>query len=205
MDPREGMGEEPLSLHKYLYAGADPINHRDPSGNMTIGEVTEVAATYVKNVGVNARSAFAAGGAAVGAFFNAVGRYAQDIARRIISIVSQDFQEIERVDEEVEVLAANSRRVIDFLLRTKDGARDLLIEAKYSLPRTGEALTRLVGQMRTAIDSGTARQVVVWTLRPPSIAQIRTVITALGDKASQVQFVEGVQGLYDYLVFYFRQ
>jgi RHS repeat-associated protein len=33
MDTDEGDGESPFSLHKYLYAGNDPINRIDPSGN----------------------------------------------------------------------------------------------------------------------------------------------------------------------------
>src|SRR5260370_13366438 len=33
IDPYEGDAESPLSLHKYLYAGNDPINQVDPSGN----------------------------------------------------------------------------------------------------------------------------------------------------------------------------
>ncbi|HEY6370708.1 MAG TPA: RHS repeat-associated core domain-containing protein, partial [Candidatus Sulfotelmatobacter sp.] len=33
MDAYEGDAESPLSLHKYLYAGNDPINQLDPSGN----------------------------------------------------------------------------------------------------------------------------------------------------------------------------
>jgi RHS repeat-associated protein len=32
MDQESGHTMEPLSLHKYLYAGTDPVNHRDPSG-----------------------------------------------------------------------------------------------------------------------------------------------------------------------------
>jgi RHS repeat-associated protein len=33
MDTYEGDRQSPLSLHKYLYASADPVNRRDPSGN----------------------------------------------------------------------------------------------------------------------------------------------------------------------------
>jgi len=33
MDSYEGNNEEPLSLHKYLYGAADPVNFFDPSGN----------------------------------------------------------------------------------------------------------------------------------------------------------------------------
>ena len=31
-DPNEGNPIDPKSLHKYLYAGADPINAKDPTG-----------------------------------------------------------------------------------------------------------------------------------------------------------------------------
>jgi RHS repeat-associated protein len=33
MDTDEGNGYEPISLHKYLYAGANPVGNSDPSGN----------------------------------------------------------------------------------------------------------------------------------------------------------------------------
>ena len=36
MDSFEGSGEDPLTLHKYLYANADPLNGVDPSGNETL-------------------------------------------------------------------------------------------------------------------------------------------------------------------------
>jgi RHS repeat-associated protein len=39
MDTWEGDRQEPLSLHKYLYANADPVNGVDPSGNMTLADV----------------------------------------------------------------------------------------------------------------------------------------------------------------------
>ena len=33
MDTEEGDDDNPLSLHKYLYASASPVNRIDPSGN----------------------------------------------------------------------------------------------------------------------------------------------------------------------------
>lgn len=43
MDSYEGVNEQPISLHKYLYSNSDPVNGIDPSGNFTIQEVVQVA------------------------------------------------------------------------------------------------------------------------------------------------------------------
>jgi len=42
-DPIEGDPYTPISLHKYLYAANDPVNKIDPSGEMTLAEVTAVS------------------------------------------------------------------------------------------------------------------------------------------------------------------
>ena len=39
MDPLEGNAQSPTSLHRYLYASADPVNRIDPSGNQDLEEV----------------------------------------------------------------------------------------------------------------------------------------------------------------------
>jgi len=39
MDTDEGNSQEPLSLHKYLYADADPVDGLDPSGHDDIAEM----------------------------------------------------------------------------------------------------------------------------------------------------------------------
>ena len=36
MDEFEGYGSDPATLHKYLYAGADPVNRVDPGGNSSL-------------------------------------------------------------------------------------------------------------------------------------------------------------------------
>ena len=40
MDPFGGFGMDPLSLHKYTYANADPVNGFDPSGYYTLTSVS---------------------------------------------------------------------------------------------------------------------------------------------------------------------
>jgi RHS repeat-associated protein len=39
-DRFEGAPVDPLSLHKYIYANGNPINRRDPSGNISLPELT---------------------------------------------------------------------------------------------------------------------------------------------------------------------
>jgi RHS repeat-associated protein len=39
-DGFEGFGGDPASLHKYAYCGNNPVNARDPGGEMSIGEVS---------------------------------------------------------------------------------------------------------------------------------------------------------------------
>ena len=38
-DPILGNTDDPISLHRYLYASANPVNRIDPSGQMTTGEI----------------------------------------------------------------------------------------------------------------------------------------------------------------------
>jgi len=40
MDSFEGINDDPLSLHKYLYVHADPVNNTDPTGHLS-GSVAE--------------------------------------------------------------------------------------------------------------------------------------------------------------------
>ena len=47
MDTEEGDSQDPSSLHKYLYGGADPINHIDPTGNdFDLGSFAAATAVY---------------------------------------------------------------------------------------------------------------------------------------------------------------
>lgn len=47
MDEFDGFLDEPLSLHKYLYANADPVNFRDPSGFATLSDYAVKVRAFV--------------------------------------------------------------------------------------------------------------------------------------------------------------
>jgi RHS repeat-associated protein len=44
VDPLSGLDHDPPSLHRYLYAAADPINRKDPTGEFTLPQVVVAAA-----------------------------------------------------------------------------------------------------------------------------------------------------------------
>jgi hypothetical protein len=71
MDPFDGELRNPLSLHKYQYAGLDPINAKDPSGEFTLAERL-VVSTLIGTVGAGVGALYAQikGGSAIrGAFY----------------------------------------------------------------------------------------------------------------------------------------
>ena len=53
-DPFAGNTDDPMSLHKYLYANTDPVNKWDPSGYATLAEVSNV----MSNMATLSRIAF---------------------------------------------------------------------------------------------------------------------------------------------------
>ncbi len=63
-DPFGGFTQDPMSLHKYLYANANPVNNIDPSGNSLVSTIATV-------------SIIASIGAALGVGFGALANYAQ--------------------------------------------------------------------------------------------------------------------------------
>jgi RHS repeat-associated protein len=63
MDTQGGDVQAPQSLHKYLYASADPVNRRDPSGNDDIAELSAsfaVASTIASMSNVLVAGAYSA-------------------------------------------------------------------------------------------------------------------------------------------------
>jgi RHS repeat-associated protein len=51
-DPYQGALEDPMSLNSYQFAGADPVNQIDPSGNFSLFELaaTELLSRFTQNI-----------------------------------------------------------------------------------------------------------------------------------------------------------
>lgn len=90
--------------------------------------------------------------------------------------------------------------IIDFTVRI--GARIAAVEVKYKLPLNGASLSRLVNQVNNMVAWGRG-QAVVWTLKEPTLAEIRKVTEAIGANSGRVQFVSGVEGLAKWGELYF--
>jgi RHS repeat-associated protein len=188
MDPFAGFSSDPVSLHKYLYAHADPINSIDPSGLMKLEDVMAGVNSAVSLSLGAVRSGFAisrvAGGAALRALGASVEMGVGQVLRNLLGNGA--------VRNGVQLVGQGGRRVLDFWLQV--GNRVAILEVKYGLPRAvGPALTRLVAQIRTAASAEEAvrngAQVVLFTFRAPSPQQMALLAEALGPAAPPFQLI----------------
>ena len=203
MDTFEGAQTDPVSLHKYLYAHANPVNRVDPSGydpNFNIASITTTlgiigmqASQYISRMPAMAANAFRTGGQAVSSFFQQFGPVVQNFGRQVIELVP-------KVEQLRPILEGFSRRP-DFVLRAGNTLRAL--EGKYQLPSGGEALTRLGSQLQQFTkwaSQGTGREVVVWALKSPvNVAEAEQAVLQAAGNPQGVRFVYGVEGLFQYL------
>ncbi|MHC4443791.1 MAG: RHS repeat domain-containing protein [Planctomycetota bacterium] len=54
-DPFEGSTNDPISLHKYLYANDNPVNYIDPSGQMSLSNI--LTSSFIRTTLISIRSA----------------------------------------------------------------------------------------------------------------------------------------------------
>ena len=206
-DPASGRLFDPPTLHRYTYCAGNPVNFIDPSGRefslpALIVNIQQRVTVYFGTVSASLTAAFRAGGSAIGRLWNALGNYAQSICQQILNA---------RSDLMINHGQRAGPRILDFLVQK--GNNMAMLEVKWGLPRRlGESLSRLVSQMTAAVQNMPAaqggaaarQQVVLWTLREPSVQQVNLVCRELGTQlASQVQFVHGVAGLWRWLELFF--
>lgn len=198
MDGFEGMNEDPLSLHKFLYCNNEPVLLSDPSGH---GSLFEKSITLGIQTIIRARLAIGLG-FAVGARQGGQALRALGIAveRTVAGLLKAGGA---TVDAGIKVFGPGGSRVIDFV--AKAGQRVAWIEVKYKLPsRGGDSLTRLAGQMQSGSASATGgQQMVLFTFKEPTIAEMELVLNAIGPTKNPIQFVSGFQGLMNWMAMYF--
>jgi len=67
-------------------------------------------------------------------------------------------------------------------------------------------MDRLVAQVEGALEDAQAgsSQVIVWTLKTPTAAQVRLLASQLGNAYTNIQVVSGVEDLYNLVINYFK-
>jgi hypothetical protein len=201
MDPWSGLIFEPATLHRYLYAAEDPVNKIDPTGldfslSSSLTALSGAVTVALANFGARIAPAFSQGGPVLGQLFQDIGRYAQTTGFQVL-------QYYQRVRPGLQVFPDQraGTRVIDAVLKLGD--RTAWLEMKYGLPwKWGEPLVRLVDQVKQALATGEG-EVIVWSLKEPVVRQLNLVKDALGNDATRVRLVHGVQGLWTWLVEFF--
>jgi len=194
-DSYEGEGLDPASLHKYLYCQHDGVNLSDPSGNLpSLSELMVSAGIAISNFGARIGVTAAMGGGALWRLWSQMGIYAQNAAYNVMSLFPSAV-----IDRGIRF----GSRIIDFSMRI--GSRVANIEVKWGLPaKVGDSMTRMVGQAQEMIKTG--QQAVIWSLRAPSAQQLDLAAKEMGPVTfNQVQFVHGIDGLYNWIKFYFQQ
>ena len=156
IDPASGKAILPITLNKYVYAGSDPVNGRDPSGLTTLGELevglegSEIVGSG-EAAGVGQLSATASGEAA-----NAAGAAAEGTVENAIRNCLKpgvDFKKLKLKDgDAIFTKVGNLRALPDFLFKVGDKITYLEVKTKFPLKSAKEAFVRNAKQLQAAID-----------------------------------------------------
>ena len=148
MDVYQGAIFNPVSLNKYLYANADPVNGIDPSGYITLMDLTKA----IEQIGVHsARASYHFGKKQVGRGFGSLKNMGRTAEKMVDRIVQECIKPKASDFKRGEVLVKGNKRKLDFELY--DEAADVFhhLEVKSKLPASGsEALRRLKNQLLDA-------------------------------------------------------
>jgi hypothetical protein len=155
-------------------------------------------------------------GAIIGQFHEHLGKHVvENIADWIVRATSGAIKNGGRAG-----FRAANNQIIDRLLTL--GQRTAIVEIKTVIPRFSSAANssfqRMIGQIREGVDAINAMkaaartagapieaQFTIWSLRPPTNAQLRAMERALGPAVfNQVQFVHGVDGFHRWIRLFFQ-
>jgi hypothetical protein len=206
MDEYEGDNWDRGSLHKYLHCGSEPVNSIDPTGHENMARLVAVGSMIMTIAAQYAQSAMRLGGQVAGQFFNALGGATQRLAEAVL-------RNIKGLQVWVNYSFEGARRGVDFFVQgyARVGPSiqrvSAYIECKYRVPEAGsEAMVRLQQQVETALLHGEKdAQVVVWTLKPMSPADVQRLQETFGTYAHRVKLLHGVKNLSEWAKLYFNQ
>ena len=88
-DPEDGVAKDPASLHKYLYAGGDPVNFLDPTGRTLVDDAVFDGWVILRFGTIAAIETLEAGGAQFAAYVALYAGYAYLTIPQLESIISQ--------------------------------------------------------------------------------------------------------------------
>jgi RHS repeat-associated protein len=165
MDTVEGHSEDPLSLHKYLYCGANPINGIDPSGHD--GDFSSLMVSMAIGGGLNASYTAAMGyrsgksgsqiwdesktAFAVGAITAPIGGFAfKFVGKALGPVVQQAFQPLARIIGSMDRQLLVGRSGVDRLLVQMSR---FFVNSTRSYPKvTSTALGRTLQTLFPSVD-----------------------------------------------------
>ena len=198
-DPSAGQEFSPTSLNKYVYASSDPIDRTDPSGFEDLNSLSAGLSASINVALTQVRTAFMISRSLGGAALRALGEVVENAGRQVLgkALRIDPLQINSKI-----VNGPGGKRVIDFFI--KYGERIATIEAKYKIPRyASQAFARLVAQLRSAMATPGTGQVVLWTLKAPTDAELAALLAEVGVDANAVQVINGLVGLGNWARFYF--
>ena len=140
LDPFRGDPFTPVTLHVYLYAGANPVNQVDPSGLMSIGEMGAAMQISVQLQVTALRAGLMTGRTALWTFFRSIGAAVEN---QVFNVLTQFTRVGMQVTRNIRIVGPNATRYIDFL--AKAGDRVALIEVKYRSAAEGRSRARQAG------------------------------------------------------------
>lgn len=196
IDRFSGKPNVPVSLNKYIYANADPINNIDPSGNMSIGEsgtVSGIQSSLGSVVMPNMGRHFS------GKAANRIGKAFTDKIEYAIKDCLKPGVKFKAGKDVPKIKTEDDRWAMPDFMFELDGKFKYL-EAKTKLPglsAIGDQFQRVGKQLQAAIDNKAQIGVVTRVRHHDSTIEQRKsdILRSLSGDASAVTFINGLTGM----------
>lgn len=187
MDEWGGKRCTPLTLHKYMYGNADPINSIDPTGLYSLSEFSAAVNTYVS---IASHAFINYGRVAGGHAVRRLGQVVEEGVERIIKSCLKPNARIRR-SQRIKRDSDGAGAVIDFLLEIDGKMR--FLEVNYHIPATPSsgAFKRAAKQTQAMVDSGFEASFFAFKKNKGRVDKLKKSLDGPGD----IQIAEGLANL----------